>query len=230
MAFAPQLVELLAKGFDAQTASLCAGLLRILFPTVFLTGLAFSMVGVLQSMGEFYIPAALSVASNGIVILYYLLFCRRFGIYGLAWAFLLGWAAQAVMQVPWLVRHGLSPPALLSPPGAEKCICADASGDGLHVDPAGESADLYTVCLLLVFRGRGQRHGVCQHPYDDYGDPCAVHHQRHVPGKSAVFPPAERRRSWGHRGGSTLRLHAVSAAAHDGGADAAGEAHCPASL
>lgn len=106
MAFAPQLVELLAKGFDAQTASLCAGLLRILFPTVFLTGLAFSMVGVLQSMGEFYIPAALSVASNGIIILYYLLFCRRFGIYGLAWAFLLGWAAQAVMQVPWLVRHG----------------------------------------------------------------------------------------------------------------------------
>lgn len=106
MAFAPQLVELLAKGFDAQTASLCTGLLRILFPTVFLTGLAFSMVGVLQSMGEFYIPAALSVASNGIIILYYLLFCRRFGIYGLAWAFLLGWAAQAVMQVPWLVRHG----------------------------------------------------------------------------------------------------------------------------
>ena len=69
MAFAPQLVELLAKGFDAQTASLCVGLLRILFPTVFLTGLAFSMVGVLQSMGEFYIPAALSVASNGIIIL-----------------------------------------------------------------------------------------------------------------------------------------------------------------
>ena len=106
MAFAEPLVGVLAQGFDAETAALCARLLRILFPTVFLTGLAFSMVGVLQSMGEFYIPAALSVASNGIIILYYLLFCRRFGIYGLAWAFLLGWAAQALMQMPWLFRHG----------------------------------------------------------------------------------------------------------------------------
>lgn len=106
MAFAEPLVGVLAQGFDAETAALCARLLRILFPTVFLTGLAFSMVGVLQSMGEFYIPAALSVASNGIIILYYLLFCRRFGVYGLAWAFLLGWAAQALMQMPWLFRHG----------------------------------------------------------------------------------------------------------------------------
>lgn len=106
MVFAEPLVGVLAQGFDAKTAALCARLLRILFPTVFLTGLAFSMVGVLQSMGEFYIPAALSVASNGIIILYYLLFCRRFGVYGLAWAFLLGWAAQALMQMPWLFRHG----------------------------------------------------------------------------------------------------------------------------
>lgn len=105
MVFAEPLVGVLAQGFDAKTAALCARLLRILFPTVFLTGLAFSMVGVLQSMGEFYIPAALSVASNGIIILYYLLFCRRFGVYGLAWAFLLGWAAQTLMQMPWLFRH-----------------------------------------------------------------------------------------------------------------------------
>ena len=105
MVFAQPLVGLLAQGFDAETAALCARLLRILFPTVFFTGIAFSMVGVLQSMGEFYIPAALSAASNGIIILYYLLFCRKFGIYGLAWAFLLGWAVQALMQMPWLHKN-----------------------------------------------------------------------------------------------------------------------------
>ena len=49
MAFAEPLVSLLAEGFDAETASLCAQLLRILFPTVFFTGIAFSMVGVLQA-------------------------------------------------------------------------------------------------------------------------------------------------------------------------------------
>jgi putative peptidoglycan lipid II flippase len=114
------LVQLLADGFDAETAALCASLLRILFPTVFFTGVAFSMVGVLQSLGEFYIPAALSVASNGIIIVYYLLFCRRFGIYGLAWAFLLGWAAQAVMQVPWLWRHGFRYRPSLRHPGLKQ--------------------------------------------------------------------------------------------------------------
>ena len=107
IAFAEPLVSLLAKGFDPETAALCARLLRILFPTVFLTGVAFSMVGVLQSLGEFYIPAAMSVASNGIIILYYLFFCKQFGVYGLAWAFLVGWAAQALMQMPFLHKSGL---------------------------------------------------------------------------------------------------------------------------
>ena len=100
--FAEPIVMLLADGFDAETAALCARLLRILFPTVFFTGLAFSMVGVLQSMGEFNIPAAMSVASNAIIIVYYLFFCRQYGVFGLAWAFVLGWAAQALMQMPWL--------------------------------------------------------------------------------------------------------------------------------
>lgn len=106
MVFSEQIVSLLADGFAGETAALCASLLRILFPTVFFTGLAFSMVGVLQSMGEFNIPAALSTVSNAIIILYYVLFCRKYGIYGLAWAFLLGWASQALIQVPWLHRNG----------------------------------------------------------------------------------------------------------------------------
>lgn len=117
---AEPLVGLLADGFDAETAKLCASLLRILFPTVFFTGVAFSMVGVLQSMGEFYIPAALSVASNGVIILYYLLFCRQFGIYGLAWAFVAGWTAQAVIQLPWLRKNGFRYRPSLRHPGLKQ--------------------------------------------------------------------------------------------------------------
>lgn len=117
MWFADPIVSVLADGFDPETARLCAALLRILFPTVFFTGIAFSMVGVLQSMGQFTIPAAMSAASNAIIIGYYLLF-SRYGVQGLAWAFVLGWAAQAVIQMPWLHRSGfrfrpqLSHPAL----------------------------------------------------------------------------------------------------------------------
>lgn len=103
---AEPIVGLLADGFDPETVALCASFLRILFSTVFFTGLAFSLVGVLQSLGQFLIPAALSVVSNGIVILYYLLFREQYGIYGLCWAFLLGWAGQAVMQIPWLHKRG----------------------------------------------------------------------------------------------------------------------------
>ena len=93
-------------GFDAATLALCTRLLRILFPTIVFTGLAFSMVGVLQSLGEFSIPAVMSAVSNGVIILYYLFLCRRFGVYGLAAAFLAGWALQAVIQVPALRKRG----------------------------------------------------------------------------------------------------------------------------
>ena len=106
MLFAAPITALLAQGFDAPTAALCAQLLRILFPTVLFTGLAFSIVGILQSLGEFNIPALLSTASNLVIILYYLFFVRRFGVVGLAVSFLLGWSVQVFIQLPALRRFG----------------------------------------------------------------------------------------------------------------------------
>lgn len=106
MLFAEPLTAFLADGFDAPTAALCTELLRILFPTVLFTGAAFSLVGILQSLGEFNVPALLSTASNGVILLYYLFFCKRFGVIGLAVAFLLGWAMQVAIQLPSLRRFG----------------------------------------------------------------------------------------------------------------------------
>jgi len=40
------------------------------------------------------------------MIIYFLFFSRFFGVYGAAAALLLGWAAQAVMQIPSLVKNG----------------------------------------------------------------------------------------------------------------------------
>ena len=104
--FAPQLTNLFADGFDEETAMLCTQLLRWLLPTIVFTGIAFSFVGVLQSMGEFGIPAAMSIASNGIVIIYFLFFNHKFGIFGLTAAFLLGWAMQALIQIPPMIKRG----------------------------------------------------------------------------------------------------------------------------
>ena len=50
--FAGPLVSLFADGYDAQTAELAVSLTRVMFPTVLFTGVAFSFVGVLQSLGS----------------------------------------------------------------------------------------------------------------------------------------------------------------------------------
>ena len=100
------LVELFADGYNAETAALAESLTRIMFPTVLFTGVAFSFVGILQSLDEFKIPALISAVSNAVIILYFLLFDRSLGIYGLAVAFLVGWFLQAVVQIPSLRRLG----------------------------------------------------------------------------------------------------------------------------
>lgn len=104
--FAEPLTWLIAPGYDVQTAELCVELLRMLFPTMLFTAVAFSFVGILQSLEEFNVPAALSVASNGVLILYYIFFNETFGIWGLTIAFLIGWAMQAVIQIPSLRKKG----------------------------------------------------------------------------------------------------------------------------
>lgn len=102
MVFAQPLVTLFADGYDAQTAALAASLTRTMFPTVFFTGVAFSFVGILQSMDRFNIPALISTVSNLVIIGYFFFLDDRFGVYGLAGAYLVGWLLQALIQVPSL--------------------------------------------------------------------------------------------------------------------------------
>ena len=108
MVFAAPLVEFMAPELDSPTHALAVRLTRILFPMVIFTGLAFSFVGYLQSGGEYNIPAVISLLSNGIMVGYLLTLNRFCGIVGLAAAMLLGWAAQAMVQVPALKRLGYS--------------------------------------------------------------------------------------------------------------------------
>lgn len=108
MIFSEQLVELFAPEFNAQTAELCGRLTEIMIPTLFFTGIAYSFVGILQAEGEFNVPALISVFANIVIIAYYIFFFDRFGVTGLAVAFLIGWAMQAVVQIPALKKKGFS--------------------------------------------------------------------------------------------------------------------------
>jgi putative peptidoglycan lipid II flippase len=103
--FAPQLINLL-YGFEDETFALAVPLLRVTLFTVVLSGIAFSAVGVLQSLGGFYAPAAMSIVSNGMIITYIWLLNDRFGIMGLAVVFVLGWFGQILIQIPPLIKRG----------------------------------------------------------------------------------------------------------------------------
>ena len=89
---------------NPEAAFLGVRLLRMMFPIMIITSLAFSFTGILQSLGQFYIPAAMSIASNGIILLYYFFLIDYFGVYGLAAAFLTGWSFQVLIQAPFLIK------------------------------------------------------------------------------------------------------------------------------
>lgn len=105
--FAPLLINLIAPELSAETAALSAFLTRIMFPMVIFVGLAFSFVGFLQSEGEFNLPAVISLVSNLIMICYLLTLSDRFGVVGLSVAMLVGWAMQALVQLPSALKKGL---------------------------------------------------------------------------------------------------------------------------
>lgn len=102
--FAPQLIDLITPGLADSTKQLAVHLSNIMFPMIIFTGLAFSFVGILQSFGEFNVPAIISLVSNGVMILYLLIFKDRFGVTGVAVAMLVGWGVQALVQIPSLIK------------------------------------------------------------------------------------------------------------------------------
>ncbi len=104
--FAKQLANMIAPGFDEQTYLLTVQLIKILFPMIIFTGLAFSLVGILQSFNEFNVPASISLVSNLTIIIYFIFLNQRFGIHGLAVTMVVAWSLQVLVQIPALIKKG----------------------------------------------------------------------------------------------------------------------------
>ena len=102
--FSEPLVEFMAPNFNAQTHDLAVRLTSIMFPMIIFTGIAFSFVGILQSFGEYNIPAIISLVSNIAIIIYFVLFGKRFGVTGLAVTMIISWSLQVLVQIPSLVK------------------------------------------------------------------------------------------------------------------------------
>lgn len=93
--------------YDAQKHALASQLTAIMFPMIIFTGLAFSFVGLLQSFGEYRVPSLISLVSNLAIILYYVLFGKRFGIYGLSVMMVIAWSLQFIILIPWIKKFGV---------------------------------------------------------------------------------------------------------------------------
>ena len=109
IAFARPLVSVLAPDLAAQTKDMASALSIIMFPSIIFTGLAFCFVGILQSFKRFLVPAVISLVSNLVAIIYFYTLNTRFGITGLAWAMLIGWSLQLVIQIPTIIRLKFNP-------------------------------------------------------------------------------------------------------------------------
>lgn len=91
----------IAPNLDTETQQLLQRLIIIVLPTTVFTTLAYAFVGILQSLGEFNIPAVISMVSNVVIIVYLIFFDN---VYGLCVAMLVGWAMQFIIQIPSLVK------------------------------------------------------------------------------------------------------------------------------
>ncbi|MBQ3225671.1 MAG: murein biosynthesis integral membrane protein MurJ [Clostridia bacterium] len=102
--FAGPIVSLIGGGLAEETKELATQLVVILFPTMLFTAFAYAIAGILQSFGEFNVPAAISLVSNGIMVVYLMTVGKGMGIHGIAVAMLIGWGFQVIVQIPSLVK------------------------------------------------------------------------------------------------------------------------------
>lgn len=103
---APLLTRVMAPGFDTETAALASSLTRWMFPFLILISLAALVMGELNSLGSFFVPALAPAFSNLAFILTAPFFAARWGVYGLALSVLCGGTLHFLTQWIWSARLG----------------------------------------------------------------------------------------------------------------------------
>ncbi|MGE5482444.1 MAG: murein biosynthesis integral membrane protein MurJ [Bacteroidota bacterium] len=104
--FAVPLARLVAPGFHGPVYDLTVWLSRVMFPMVIFEALSGLVSGLLQSEGNFTVPAGVGVGFNFIIISAILGLGPRFGISSVAAGTVLAVGAQVAWQWPALRRSG----------------------------------------------------------------------------------------------------------------------------
>jgi putative peptidoglycan lipid II flippase len=122
MIFSSELISVVAGGLKEGIRQLAIYLTIVMLPVMIFASLAFSFVGILQSKGEFNIPAMMSLISNLVIMIYLFFFNKYFGITGLAVSMLIGWALQFLIQIPASIKKGFKYSLILRHNGLKKVL------------------------------------------------------------------------------------------------------------
>lgn len=100
--FAPQLVAVLAPGFQEGTETLSTSLARITMVSVVFVGMGNVLSEIFFSYERFFWPGIAGSVNNLVVMLVFLAIGGTYGIHGLAVAVVLGAACELILQLPIL--------------------------------------------------------------------------------------------------------------------------------
>ncbi len=103
--FPKAVLNLTAGGLQGEALGYAVNLVRIILPVMCIATGVYIFIGILQSYSSFVAPALVSLVFNVVTILYFLIFDRHFGIYGLGAAFTIGWLLQLFFLFPSLYKN-----------------------------------------------------------------------------------------------------------------------------
>lgn len=106
--FAKYIVLIFAPGFkeNQDVFNTTIDIVRIMLVSLLFISIQSVITGVLQSHNEFYEPAAMSLVSNIVFIIYLLFLTNKYGIYGFAWATAISFLAQLIINIPKYKKLG----------------------------------------------------------------------------------------------------------------------------
>ncbi len=102
--FSPFLVRIMAPGFAPQERAAAVTLTCVMFPFLMLVSVGALAMGVLNSLGSFFVPAIAPALSNLAYIAFLLATKSRLSVWNLAFAVLTGGAFHMALQVYWCSR------------------------------------------------------------------------------------------------------------------------------
>lgn len=100
MVFSTQIIEVIVKGYPAETRMIASRLLKIMSFYLLFIGMSGMIAAVLNNFKQFLIPASTSLLFNVAIIVAAATLNKRLGIDALAWGVLIGGLLQFLVVVP----------------------------------------------------------------------------------------------------------------------------------